>query len=241
MGIPVRLVYQVYQSFWTGLDWLYPPRCGGCGQDGSRWCAACAGKVRLVTAPVCPRCGKEQKHNKVCEDCVQSLPAYTALRSWAEYAGPLRNAIQRLKYHRDVAMGEILARPMIACLTGLHWAVDWVVPVPASLARLSERGYNQVSLLARPIALSLGYRYQPNALVKVRETRSQVGLSAAERQVNVSGAFAAGRQDVKEKTILVVDDVTTTGSTLTECAQALKKAGAREVYGFTLARSVFVV
>jgi ComF family protein len=136
-------------------------------------------------------------------------------------------------------MGEILARPLVIYLGILNWPVDLVIPVPASLARLAERGYNQVSLLARPIGLGLELPYRPHALVKVRETRSQVGLSAKERQENVRGVFRADQQIVKGKSVLVVDDVTTTGSTLEECAQALVRVGARQVYGLTLARSVF--
>ena len=220
MSIPGRLVYQAYQSFWSGFDWLYPPQCGGCGRTGKRWCDHCLESVQLITPPVCPICGEKQSLGKVCQGCAESPPSYVALRSWAAYTGPLRHAIQRLKYHRDIAMGEILARPWVMYLGILNWPVDLVIPVPASLARLAERGYNQVSLLARPIGLGLELPYRPHALVKVRETRSQVGLSAKERQENVRGVFRADQQIVKGKSVLVVDDVTTTGSTLEECAQA---------------------
>ena len=239
MSLPGRLVYQAYQSFWSGFDWLYPPQCGGCGRTGKRWCDHCLESVQLITPPVCPICGEKQSLEKVCQGCAESPPSYVGLRSWAAYTGPLRQAIQRLKYHRDIAMGEILARPLVMYLGILNWPVDLVIPVPASLARLAERGYNQVSLLARPIGLGLELPYRPHALVKVRETRSQVGLSAKERQENVRGVFRADQQIVKGKSVLVVDDVTTTGSTLEECAQALVRVGARQVYGLTLARSVF--
>ena len=238
MSVPGRLVYQAYQSFWSGFDWLYPPQCGGCGKAGKRWCGDCIGSVQLIIPPVCPICGKKQKANKVCEDCAGASHAYTAIRSWAAYQGPLRRAIQRLKYHRDIAMGEILARPLVGFLGKLAWHVDLIAPVPASLARLKERGYNQVSLLARPLGLGLELPYLPNALLKVRDTRTQVGLSAKERQENVRGVFRADQRLVKDRTVLVVDDVTTTGSTLEECAQALKGAGACQVYGLTLARSM---
>lgn len=195
--------------------------------------------AQLVSPPLCPICGEKQPEEQVCARCATTAPAYTALRSWAAYAGPLRSAIQRLKYHRDIAMGEILSRPMIACLRRLNWPFEMILPVPISLARLAERGYNQVSLLARPIALGLERPYHSRALTKERETRSQVGLSAKERQENVRGAFWADRKVVNGKSVLVIDDITTTGSTLEECARALVKAGARQVFGFTLARSMF--
>jgi competence protein ComFC len=239
MSEPGRLVYKAYQYFWSGFDWLFPPRCGGCGKEGGRWCNQCAGSVQLITPPVCPVCGVKQQVEKICEDCIASRYSFTALRSWAAYTGPLRQAILRLKYYRDIAMGEILARPMISMLEKINWPVDTVVPVPASLARLKERGYNQVSLLARPISLGLQISYRSQALRKVRETRSQVGLRAEERCQNVKDVFSAETKFVMGRTVLVIDDLTTTGSTIEECSKALFHAGARQVFGLTLARSTY--
>jgi competence protein ComFC len=239
MSEPGRLVYRAYQSFWSGFDWLFPPRCGGCGKEGKRWCDLCAESVQLITSPVCPICGGKQSVEKMCEGCISTPPSYVALRSWAAYAGPLRQAILRLKFQRDIAMGEILSRPLVTCLGKLNWPVDLVVPVPASLARLKKRGYNQVSLLARPVGLGLNIPYRSQALRKVRETRSQVGLTAEERRLNVKDVFQAEQRTVKGRTVLVVDDITTTGSTIEECAKALCRAGARQVYGLTLARSTY--
>jgi ComF family protein len=116
--------------------------------------------------------------------------------------------------------------------------VDLVVPVPVSLSRRSERGYNQAALLARPIALFYGLDYRPKALMKLRETRSQVGLTVEERKANVDDAFFGEQRIVKGKNILVVDDVTTSGATLNACAHVLRNAGAEEVYCLTLARAL---
>jgi ComF family protein len=127
---------------------------------------------------------------------------------------------------------------MIDCLSLTAWKVDLVIPVPISLSRRSERGYNQAALLARPMALYFGMNYQPRALKKSRETHSQVGLSFDERQANVQGAFIAERLIIQGKDVLVVDDVTTSGATLNSCAQALRLAGAKEVYCLTLARAL---
>ena len=240
MGLPGRLVYQAYQCFWSGFDWLYPPQCAGCGMAGKRWCDHCMESVQVINPPICPICGEKQSVEQVCVKCAQLVHSYAAVRSWAAYAGPLRKAIQRLKYHRDIAVGEILSRPMLAYLKKLDWTFDMVVPVPVSLARLAERGYNQVSLLARPIALGLERPYHSHALTKEFETRSQVGLTAKERQENVRGAFLADPKVVNGKSVLVIDDIATTGSTLEECAHALVKAGARQAYGFTLARSMIL-
>jgi ComF family protein len=143
-----------------------------------------------------------------------------------------------LKYQGDLSLGEFLARPLLHCLEEVNWAVDLVVPVPLSAARLAERGYNQAALLARPLALGSGLSFRPQALLRCRETRSQVGLSGKQRRENVAGAFLGNPQIVLGKKTLIVDDVTTSGATLEACAQALRTAGALEVVALTLARAV---
>jgi competence protein ComFC len=153
----------------------------------------------------------------------------------------LRNALHRLKYERDIALGETLARPLITLLQDLNWEVDFVTAVPAGIARRAERGYNQASLLALPLALGSGLPYHSRVLSKKSGTPSQVGLSLAERRANVAGAFQARPdkiQGIQGKRVLVVDDVTTSGATMEACAAALSKAGASRVYGLTLARAL---
>jgi len=115
--------------------------------------------------------------------------------------------------------------------------VNIIVPVPLGVARRKERGYNQASLLAKPLALCFNIPYQEKALFRIRETESQVSLSREQRQQNVSEAFQAKSQLVRGKRVLVIDDVTTSGSTLDACADALLKADADRVYGLTLARA----
>jgi ComF family protein len=143
-----------------------------------------------------------------------------------------------LKYQRDIGLAEALSKHLIELYNDLKWEIDLVTPVPLGSKRARERGYNQSGLLARPLAYAIHKPYQPKLLLRTRETRSQVGLSAKERQQNVEGAFTANVSKVQEKVVLVIDDVMTTGSTINACAQALRKAGASAVYGLTLARAV---
>jgi ComF family protein len=154
------------------------------------------------------------------------------------YQESLRKAILRLKFAGDLSLGELLARPMLDMLFRFGWQVDLVTPVPMGVARKLKRGYNQAALLALPLALGAGIAYRPQSLRKVRETPSQIGLGLTQRWENVAGAFQAREMIVSGKSVLVVDDVTTSGATMQACAQALSEAGARQVYGLTLARTV---
>ena len=117
------------------------------------------------------------------------------------------------------------------------WLPDIVIPVPLGERRFFERGYNQSALLARPVALAIGKPYYSNGLSKTRETDTQVGLTFEQRMVNVDGAFLAKPNYIENHRILVIDDVITSGATMEACSDALKKAGAIEVYGISLARS----
>jgi competence protein ComFC len=237
--MPANLAYRTYQLIWEALDWLYPPHCGGCGQLGSRWCAKCSINVQELNPPICPICGNPNRNENTCQRCLAARPVYTALRSYTVFRGPIRQAIHRLKYQRDLGLGEILARPMINSLQKHNWSIDIITSVPLGLVRFEERGYNQATLLARPIALSMRLPFSAALLTRTRETQTQVGLTVSERQENVAGAFRANSKLVRGKNILVVDDVATSGATLNACAQALLDGGASNVYGFSLARAVY--
>jgi competence protein ComFC len=232
-----RPVYRAYQWLWSGLDLLFPPVCGGCGRRGARWCQDCHQAVSRLLPPLCERCGQGLPRAGICETCLSTPPHFTAARSWAVFEGPIRQALHRLKYRRDLSLGEILSRPMVRLLGELDWPVDLVVPVPLGVARLRERGYNQATLLARPLALGYGCSFRPQALSRVRETCSQVGLSIVQRRENVSGAFQARTGWVSGRNVLVVDDVATSSATLDACASALLAGGAAQVFGLTLARA----
>lgn len=228
--------YRLYQWVWTGLDWIFPPACGGCKARGLRWCDECMQNTRLVTEPFCPRCGQSQVDDALCKSCRNPQP-FQAIRSWAFFDGPVRSAIHQLKYHRDIGLGEFFGGILLQLLNRYNWPVEMIVPMPLSARRLSERGYNQSSLLALPVALGAKLPYSSGAVWRVRETRSQVDLSFEERQNNVAGAFAAKDRLVREKTVLLVDDVITSGATINACCRALIDAGAKAVYGLTLART----
>ncbi len=233
--------YRVYHFAWELLDWLFPPVCGGCGCLGERWCPDCQSSSQPIRSATCPICGDLLSSTRLCADCAAQRPDYRALRSWGQYHGPLRQAILRLKFGRDMGLGEALSKHLIELYNNLKWDVDLVVPVPLSPARIQQRGYNQSALLARPLAYAIQKPFAPRVLIRTRDTRTQSRLSAQERRKNVQDAFKAIPESVSGKVILVIDDVTTTGSTIGACSKALSAAGASVVYAITLARSVLQV
>jgi competence protein ComFC len=160
------------------------------------------------------------------------------MRSWAVFDSPIQNGLHSLKYRRNIGLGEAIAIQMVDFVRALHWPIDIMIPVPLGKNRLKERGYNQVALVARPLAYQIGLRYEPEALWKTRETRSQVGLNAPQRHENVHNAYQADPNIVKQQSILIMDDVATTGSTISACTQALLSAGAQDVYVLTIARAL---
>ena len=156
---PARPAYRLNQWLWTAMDWLYPPLCGGCGSKGDRWCSDCRSKVHFIQPPICKRCGQMLQSGDVCSRCKNSPPNFDALRSWAAFEGPVRNALHQLKYRKNIALGERLAEPLRLLFEAQGWEVGIVAPVPLGIARLKERGYNQAALIARPFSLALGLSY----------------------------------------------------------------------------------
>jgi ComF family protein len=161
------------------------------------------------------------------------------MRSWAYFDGPIRHALHQLKYNRDIGLGDTLALSFESFIRNLGWTADMLIPVPLGSERMKERGYNQVGLIARPLARAFNWQYKPHGLKRKRETKSQVGLTILERQENVRGAFRAEPAIVSGARVLLMDDVATTGATLSECARALLNAGAKAVSAVTIAHALW--
>ena len=217
---------------------LFPPVCGGCGKAGFRWCPDCQGRVPHIVEPFCEKCGIPVRKLGLCEKCQTNPPAYRLMRSWAVFDSPIQNALHTLKYRRNIGLGDLIGCQMVDFVLSLKWNIDAIIPAPLGRQRLKERGYNQVGLVAQPLAYELGLEYAPEALWKARETRSQVGLTISQRRENVSQAYQANPSVVKRKSILLMDDVATTGSTISACTDALRSAGAQEIYALTIARAL---
>ena len=235
-ALKTRLIAAVYKGFWTALDWVYPPECVGCGSPGYCLCENCQNKIRFSKDFKKINMSKTNSSLDNANFLSQGeiLPL-TFRRHLAEYEGVMRQCIHALKYHKNQSLGQFFSEMLAALIQDAKWVIDLVIPVPLSPERRKQRGYNQSVLIAMPLALTLGVPCNPFSLKRIRNTVSQVGLSAQERRQNVHGAFTGVREIVSGKSVLLVDDVTTTGATLEACAAALSKAGVYSVYAVTLA------
>ncbi|HEX7555846.1 MAG TPA: ComF family protein, partial [Leptolinea sp.] len=216
---------------------VFPPECPGCKTMGTRWCDSCRKSIEILGGPVCPVCGEPGSNSLICKDCLQNPPDFDALRSSTLFEGKIREALHRLKYNQDISLGEVLAPYLVSTYQSQSWEIDVVTSVPLSKKRFRMRGYNQAEMLARPFAVLINKPYTNKAVQRVVDTRSQIDLSADERRKNVSGAFCASSAHIDHKSVIIIDDVSTTGSTISECARALKEAGAQKVFALTLARA----
>ncbi|MFB3882330.1 MAG: double zinc ribbon domain-containing protein [Armatimonadota bacterium] len=228
------------------LDLLYPPRCEACGElRREPICTDCLSAIERVTPPMCDLCGEPfdplAQAAPRCADCRGRRRSFSVARSAAYYAAPLTEAIRRFKYDCQMVLWRPLGRLMVEALNNGASAidpdtVDVICAVPLHPSRLRERGFNQSELLAQVISEELGKPTGP-LLERTRPTLPQVSLPAQSRPANVHDAFSPRLQEtIADQRVLLVDDLFTTGSTLTECARVLRRAGAADVRVFTLAR-----
>lgn len=221
------------------LDLLFPPRCVSCKQANSWLCEDCLARLAYVTPPVCSRCGAPLAvENDPCRQCrYYSLQALDGIRVAAYFEdNPIRPAIHSLKYRNQPVVAAALGHVLCRAYQRYGLAADVLVPVPLHPSRLRQRGYNQSELLAREAGRCLGVPVNTRALQRTRQTRSQMTLGASERHQNVFNAFRCSRE-LSGLTVVLVDDVCTTGSTLDACAAALKAGNVAAVWGLTLARA----
>ena len=218
------------------LDLVFPPRCAGCGAVGSWICDSCLSSAPRIPDPVCPKCGHPQGAPSLCVVCRSITFDFNKARAVYHYEGAIRAAVHKFKYRNLTALAGPLSGLLLEYLPGMAVQPDAVTAVPLHRKRQQERGYNQSELLARRVAAGLTLPYLDGAVERSMFTRPQVGLGAEERHINVSAAFEPGRNRVTGSRVLLIDDVYTTGATLSDCARALKAAGAKSVFCLALAR-----
>lgn len=230
---------------WVGLI-LFPPVCAGCrrhvSQPGSL-CASCWPQLRFLEKPWCEVMGTPFSHDMgagfLSAEAIADPPSFERSRAAVSYTGVARPMVQGLKYGDRTDLAPWMARWMLRAGAELIADADVVVPVPLHWRRFFSRRFNQSAELARAVCKLSGLQYAPSAVVRARSTRQQVGLRRQDREDNVRAAFRVPPEreiDISGRRVLVVDDVYTTGATVSAVARALKKNGAAAVDVLTFAR-----
>jgi competence protein ComFC len=203
---------------------------------GSWLCGTCRARIRRLEEPLCRRCGAEVESARKDCGCRGRLKSLSRLRSAIAYEGPAEVALQRFKYHGWRRLAEPFALLMAERLAVEGLSARWAVAVPLHSSRLRQRGFNQSELLTRELRKRLSLEEPPGELVRTRPTPPQVGHDRRWRLENVRDAFEWRGPPLDAQSILLVDDVATTGATLEACAAALRAGGSGPVMGVSVAR-----
>lgn len=214
---------------------FFRPSCAVCSLAPGPVCPECEADFFPASLPRCVVCAIPV-HGKdvVCGHCLASPPHFVRTTALADYAPPVNGMVTALKFGARLDLANLFGR-LLARRTGVDAGV-LVVPVPLSFERLSERGYNQSMHIARAYCASTGARLRSDVVRRIRHTPPQQALALEDRRRNVRGAFSAA-DDVAGRTVLVVDDVMTSGSTMDEIARVLVAAGAARVHALVVART----
>lgn len=226
-----------------GLTVARCPVCGlmTAGLDGEL-CPTCAEELAPRTTGYCPQCGEvfgdENAPPTQCAACRHDPPPWDILHFYGTYSGPLRQMILGYKFNGNFGRTKLLAKLARKAFRRDEARMpDIVIPVPLHPRRLLKRGFNQSLEISRTLGKDLDIPILPNGLTRTRHTRPQTRLGRTARQRNIKGAFVANHAAIQDRTVLLVDDVYTTGSTLSECARTLRRTGAAEVNVLVLARA----
>src|SRR5262245_15479471 len=241
------IVLQKSELFQAAVSLFYPATCTVCGKQvraSEYLCDACEAKIIRIMAPFCETCSEpfEGSINTAfsCANCAHRTIHFDAAVAAYRGRGIVRDVIHEFKYNRQIHLRHLVARWLRAALDDERLRsrrFDVIVPVPLHPARQRERGFNQASLLAELFSAQTSVPCKP-LLKRIRYTTTQTALDRSERMENLHNAFRLRQNvDVRGLRVLLIDDVLTTGSTLSECARVLKRSGAISVHAATAARA----
>jgi ComF family protein len=220
-------------------DFFFPRRCVGCGKIGDLLCPGCSQKLPRLLPPFCQKCGKPESSGILCPACWGQQTDIDGIRSVFRFEGTVRRAVHEFKYRNLKSIAVCLAALMADYLRDNPIEGNVLIPVPLHPRRLRERGYNQSSLLAEKLGKLTALPVIEGYLCRLKDSLPQARTkNVEERRKNVEKAFSCQPGKLPEKTVILIDDVCTSGATLESCAAALKAAGAVSVWGFTLAREI---
>jgi competence protein ComFC len=214
----------------SAIDFFFPSHCVGCGKVGTFFCDSCYRALPRILPPICTKCGKPESTGALCPTCWGWQSQLDGIRSPFRFDGVIRQAIHELKYRNLRAIASHLAGLLYTYLQTSPVEGEILVPVPLYYKRLRYRGYNQSSLIARDLGKLTGLPVVEHCLNRLKDTPAQARTKTAdERRRNVVDAFSCTGDHFAGKTILLIDDVCTSGATLEACAMALKLAGASSI------------
>ncbi|MDP3710379.1 MAG: ComF family protein [bacterium] len=221
------------------LDLLFPCFCMGCKKEGSFLCQHCRSLLKTIP-PTCFVCHKlSWPSGRTCDSCRPKTAIYAFLSPFSYGDEAIKELIHHLKYNRVRGLAEILADLLKDYLQKYKiWLPKeaLLIPIPLHKTRQRERGFNQTELIAKVFTSETSLILAKDVLIKTKPTKSQIELSSEERRKNLSGVFTVSKpQEIQGKTIILLDDVKTTGTTLEEAATTLKSAGAKRVWAMTVA------
>lgn len=229
-------------------DFLLPRRCSVCMAElatAPALCSSCWMDLHFIKAPICARTGVPLPFDlgpqSVSLSAMRFPPAYDRARSALIYNGTARDLIHKFKFHNRPEIAELLTPWLQTCGHDLLKDADYLIPVPLHLFRLVSRRYNQSAELARMLSHASGVPMQAEWLRRVKKTSQQVGMTRDMRRKNLKGAFEVKPNKVaalEGKNVILIDDVITTGSTVTACAKTLRKAGVARIDVLSVARVV---
>ena len=230
----------------TVFQFFLPPQCPCCerfSEEGKQgFCSNCLSQIRWIEPPFCSICGipfiSREVETHPCGACVTHRKYFTIARALGAFEGALQEAIHRWKYEGKTYLTPFFADWMAEGLNR-HWepgSLDLLIPVPLHTRRLRERGFNQSLLLVRELSRQTGIPYRKSILQKKKSTIPQVNLSGVEREKELRGTFhVIGKEELSGLSVLLIDDVYTTGATVNECSKVLLRGGAKKVDVLTLA------
>ncbi len=220
-------------------DLLYPKMCVLCGKYGDMVCMGCFTKIEIVKTRTCLYCGKLSNSGKICQKCKIKNKSKISSALWVGHYNDkrLKDLIHAYKYDGIIELSETFAEMLTyAIKENIKYQDNIIVPVPLSRQKMARRGFNQSEIIARKISENLGVS-GGLALSRIKNTRSQVGLSREERIANIKNAIICRDKDlINNRKIILIDDVATTGTTLNECAKVLIDNGAKKVDAVFVAR-----
>ncbi len=234
------LLYSLIQNV---VAFALPPRCAACGEIAARdhvFCVDCWKGLSFLPDLGCPSCNRPMPITEtICGPCLQTPPVHDGVRAAVAYGAVSRTLVLKLKHGRRPAIARTIARYLQPHLINLEDAI--FAPVPLHRRRIWSRGFNQSNAIARSLPLAPDQHLVPDLLERFRPTPMLAGLGRRERERAVKGAFRLNPRwnaPIKGKTIVLVDDVYTSGATINACAKILKRAGAQRVIALCWARVI---